>query len=255
MLQAEIETQKGTLKSLSQPETKGKTDELANSLKKNVNKAAYERSNATKEAIDTRIECISKQLKDNQLHEESCKTFKEKVNSAVDAALEHSKKSSTYHRKTFLLNTDQKLERFVRSKIAALEGHIKDINDQLDNLDGNQVYLGAIADSPEFSILHKKGEQNLDAQWMKFDFNSEDVQRQVDAFSVDVGLSIGVHGAVKNISFGASVDMGVSVQQVKDAMSKASVRTTGELLRVFIKRPWFKPSLFDNPLLNFVSDC
>jgi hypothetical protein len=257
MLQSELETLNATIRFTSQGQDKA---ELAtNAMEQRVNYTSEKRDNATQAAIDARNECMSKRANKTKTttkkgKKDPCKTFQQAANSAVDATFQNAAASSEYFSASFLLKSNKQFQSFMDSRINALEKQISEINDQLEDLKPNQVYLGEIAESPDLKAINDTGEQDLDSQWLKFDYSSDStsIDTEQETSSLAVGAGVSANFGPKG-SIGLAGHYGKGTSEMKNAFNSANLQASGELLRVFVKRPWFKPSVFDNPILNFVS--
>ena len=260
MLRSELETLNATLRFTSQGQSEA--EEATNAMKQRVNYTSEKRDNATQAAVNARNACMSKRASNKTSTSTStkkgkkdpCKTFQQEANSAVDATFQNAAASSEYFSASFLLKSNRQFQSFMDSRIDALERQISEINDQLEHLKPNQVYLGEIAESPDLKAINDTGEQDLDSQWLKFDYSSDstniDTEQETSSTTVSAGVSanFGPKGSI-----GLNGHYGKGTSEMKNAFNSANLQASGELLRVFVKRPWFKPSLFDNPILNFVS--
>ena len=257
MLQSELDTLNATLRFTS--EGQDKAEQATNAMEQRVNITSEKRDNATRDAINARNECMSKKATNSTKTRSStkndpCKKFQQEANSAVDATFQNAAASSEYFSASFLLKSNKQFQGFMNSRISALERQISEIDEQLKHLKPNQVYLGEIAESSDLKAINESGEQNLDDQWLKFDFSSDsthiDTEQDTSSIAAAAGVTANL-GPTKNIGLAGHYGKGTS--EMKNAFNSANLQASGELLRVFIKRPWFKPSLFDNPTLNFVS--
>ena len=257
MLQSELETLNATIRFISQGQDKA--EQATNAMEQRVNYTSEKRDNATEAAIDARNECMSKRATNKtststkKSKKDPCKTFQQAANSAVDATFQNAAASSEYFSASFLLKSNKQFQGFMDSRINALERQISEINDQLEHLKPNQVYLGEIAESPDLKAINDTGEQDLDSQWLKFDYSSDSTHIDTEQDTSSVAVGAGVSANFGKGSIGLSGHYGKGTSEMKNAFNSANLQASGELLRVFVKRPWFKPSLFDNPILNFVS--
>ena len=250
MLQSELDT----LNHLSKGGQE-KVETLTRAMREKVNNAIVKRKNATIGAIDARTECIEISTMNTanfQTKQNPCKQFKEKVSSAISEGSTQAGVLSEYDSVTFLLKSNEGYQTYMTSKMNALKSEIIELDHQLDNLSDDQVYLGEIPESPEFKAVTKK-EQPRDSQWLKFDYNSEVKNEQKKDDSTSVAASAESSIPISDWVVNSEAKLGVEMSEAREAMDSANLRATGELLRVFIKRPWFKPSLFENPMLDFVS--
>ena len=94
-------------------------------------------------------------------------------------------------------------------------------------------------------------DSHKDDQWMQLEFDSEEYRnnqeykRSHTTIESSKGQSFfGVKKMTKHTR---------DTESYQASLAKASLKVKAKLLRVFIKRPWFKPEFFDDRNLNFVS--
>ena len=250
LLQSELATLNATVRITAEKQDKAKRTTDALQQKSDIR--SQRRDNATRDAVDAQIKCMNKRSTNRDQTSEGqdpCDEYEEEADHAVDATYEQAEASSEYFSANLLLRSEQRFQKFMQSKMSALEQQISELENQLAKLKGSQVYLGAIAESPEFESLNK-GSGEAEDKWLKFDYNSDSTHTNTAGNSNSVSVTTGI-----------SVPLLVTVnshynkdeEEMREAFNSANLQASGELLRVFIKRPWFKPSLFDNPVFNFVS--
>lgn len=94
-------------------------------------------------------------------------------------------------------------------------------------------------------------QDQLDSKWLSFSFNSEHEKRSStkkasrSSSSLSVGFSAG--GGLWSVKGSYSRSTSRSESSFEASMNSANVLVSGQLLRVTIKRPWFRPSIFKNP--------
>lgn len=108
-------------------------------------------------------------------------------------------------------------------------------------LNTDPVVIAGIIDS------HK--EEN----WMEFQFNSEEYKSSNSYSSSYKQYSSRARVGGWFASAGYSYSRSSSRQRYESDMAQASFKAKGKLLRVHIKRPWFKPEVFDERNLKYVS--
>ena len=258
LLQSELATLNATQMYAS--ESQGKAQLTTNALEERMQYVSDRRDNATRDAVDARIKCMNgSSTTTPRPDKDPCKQLEEAAETAVDATFEEAQASFEYNRVAFLLKSNEKYRSFMQLRKAALEQRIAELSYQLNNLEDNRVFLGEIAESPEFKAYNEIRGNEFDDKWVKFDYNSDSsyINKEKEARTISVGarfdarIPIPKIHAILDIGNGLKVDE--ATEKMMEAFNSASLRVSGELLRVFIKRPWFKPSLFDSPLLNFVS--
>ena len=269
MLQSEMDALNATIHFTSVGQDKAK--QAIDSLEKKVNYTTAKRDNATKEALQARSDCVNQRAQEgasNSTHLEKraasdapndpCDNFKQATENAVDATFQQAQASSEYFSSSFLLNSKEQYQSFMQSRLDAIEREIDEINTQLQesNLKGSQVYLGEIADSKAFKALNQLGNetvQDFDSEWMQFEYDYDSTHINTSQDKSTLGVSAGLGVGVKGASLEASGYYGKGTADLMQAVNSASLKASGELLRVTIKRPWFRPSLFENSVLYFVS--
>ena len=249
LLQSELDTLRDTIHFISEnQQTSGQT---TTTLQQRVNDTSKMRHNATESALNARNDCMQKRANNDT---SECTKFQQAADTVVDTTFQNAGASAEFFSTKFLLKSNQQYQRFMQSRMAAIERKISEINTQLDNLQENQVYLGEIAET--LMPLNETAENDLN-QWMKFYYNSETTH--VKSSEITAGISTTLSGSASfelegiPLRVDASEKFGLEFARLQKSFSNANLKASGELLRVFIKRPWFKPSLFDNPMLKFVS--
>ena len=266
MLQSEMDALKATIHFISiGQDTSNKT---VDALQKKVTYTTEKRDNATQEVVKARTECINQNAQKGVPNEiktkraipdptsDPCDNLKQATEGAVDATFQQAQASSELYSSSFLLNSNEKYQSFMQSRIDAIQRDIGEIDTQLDNLDKGQVYLGEVADSKEFKALNQLGNQTVqdfDSEWLQFEYDYDSTHINTSQDKSSFGVSAGFGGGIKGASLDASAYYGKGTADLMQAVNSASLKASGELLRVSIKRPWFRPSLFENPVLYFVS--
>lgn len=256
LLRSELDTLRAAVSVISESKNQQAAQQTTNVLEQRVNATSDKRNDATEAAVRARNRCMQKQTASGggesaDGEEDPCAQFEQSVDNVQDAAIETAGATAYYFSAAFLLKSNQQYQNYIQARMTALEREISEINTQLDNLEDNQVYLGEIAES--ISGLNGREGESLN-QWMKFYYNSETthIRSTETKFGIDIRLGGGVEiPAVASVS--RSLNFGFGFAEMRKAFSNAKLQASGELLRVFIKRPWFKPSLFDNSILNYVS--
>ena len=150
-------------------------------------------------------------------------------------------------------------------KWADREGYISQLNKSKAELeDLREKVRASIGEVDPFTTITQSDpdviETFIDAhredQWMQFAFDSEKQQSQstYNSYSYTAGGSSGAK--VLGINLGsASGRNSFYGSHFQKEMRQSNLKVKGKLLRVFIKRPWFKPEVFDDRNLEFVSNA
>ena len=137
-----------------------------------------------------------------------------------------------------LKNEKKDLER-KRSLVLAALGKVDPLVGSILNTD--PVTIAGIIDSRK------------EDSWLEFQFNSEDYKFSSSYKSSYSRVSASVRVGGWFWRAGYSYTRTTSRQTYESDMSQSSMKAKGKLLRVYIKRPWFKPEVFDDRNLEFVS--
>ena len=268
LVESEIDTLK-TMISFSSDETqKTKATSTVEALNQTVVSATNIRENKTLEAITARQECFRQNAENNdnktgdakdsnttQTKGDVCSKLKDATEDAVNSAFTQAEANSQYQIAAFTLQSDEQFNSFMNNRVTALEKRLKEIESELKK---TEPYLGPIAQSHEFENLINKllneTEQNLDDEWLQFEYDSTSthVSTSQQSSSVNAGLGLSV-GVPSGFGLGLGLNVGKNDADMQKSISNADLKVAGEILRVNIKRPWFKPSIFDDSTLFFVS--
>ena len=267
MLQSELDSLKTMVAFNTRNEDQA--NRTLQALENKLNSTSQERDNKTKVASSSMAECMSSNAKQSASGNTSspklgptqsnpeCNKFKQANSDAVTATFNQAQVRSEYESAAFLLNTKGQFNDFLSSRANSLKREIASIDVELAE---SKPYLGGVADSKEFRDLNSllnDTEQNLDDAWTAFEYDSDsshmDSDQETKSFSASLGFDVIIPAHFVPISIGAAVNFGLEMADLKQAFNSANLKVSGELLRVVIKRPWFKPSIFQDPSLSFVS--
>ena len=228
-------------------------------LEDKLNSTSQERDNKTRAASSSLAECVSSNANQSDSGNTSskstpeCNKFKQANGDAVTATFNQAQVRSEYESAAFLLNTKGQFNDFLSSRANSLKREIASIDVELAE---SKPYLGGVADSKEFRDLNSllnDTEQNLDDAWTAFEYDSDsshiDSDQKTKSTTVSAGFGVGGPG----LGIQAAGNYAKTTADLKQALNSANLKVSGELLRVVIKRPWFKPSIFQDPSLSFVS--
>ena len=111
-------------------------------------------------------------------------------------------------------------------------------------------YLGGFLDSSILTVANVTNAR--DDQWMQVEFNRDLYLRTTSqkSKSDSVTTQWGNNGLFVSGSVGFSYHRNLG--SYRDQILKSNMQVKGEFLRVTIKRPWFKPEVFENPEFTYV---
>lgn len=135
------------------------------------------------------------------------------------------------------------------AKIKDLEEKKQKVEDALIDVD---PLVGGILNADPITIASIR-DAHADENWMEFQFNSDEYKSSSTYSSSYSQFSSSSRVNAWFVSGGHSYSRSRSQQNYESDMSQSSMNVKGKLLRVHIKRPWFKPEVFDDRNLEFVS--
>ena len=92
--------------------------------------------------------------------------------------------------------------------------------------------------------------EKKDDEWFQFEYSSKQFRKST-AEGPSLSVTSQMHGAFQYFALAAGIFR--PKPTFSEQLSSSEMTVKGELLRVTIKRPWFKPGLFDDPDLTYVS--
>lgn len=154
-------------------------------------------------------------------------------------------------REDYLLNPSRK------------EDYLKYLNNQKSDLNGQRERLftmlgemdpftGGILEADQLAIANLSDTYKGD-NWLQFSFDSSAMYENTqESSSYELTTaSGGIH--ILFFHIGGSYTHSKQTSHFQQHLAQSRMKAKGKLLRVNIKRPWFKPEMFEDPTLNFVS--
>ena len=144
----------------------------------------------------------------------------------------------------FQINSFEESREALNRTVQLLEDQIASLQDRLATTDVKFSHLARDAQHAADS------QDQLDSKWLSFSFDSKsDKSESSTSYSqsssrLSVGFSGG--GGLWSVSGSYSRTKSNSEYSFEASMNSAEVLVSGQLLRVTVQRPWFRPSLFKN---------
>lgn len=112
-------------------------------------------------------------------------------------------------------------------------------------------FMGGILDADQLAIANLS-DTYKDDNWLEFSFDSTEDYANTDQSSSyeSISASGGVH--ILFFHIGGSYTHTKQTTHFDQQLASSQMKAKGKMLRVNIKRPWFKPEIFEDPQLNFV---
>ena len=234
-------------------------DPAVNASMKKVNYTKENTKNVTRKALRVLNHCLYTNAKEGMpkrkrtAAEDPCEKVKKAVDDVLRSVYRQAQENSDFWTLTFLLNSDDRYKSYLQSKIQSIDREIEKINTVLNGSDYQSIYLGDIADLNALNQLDTEPYSGRFNKWLQFEYSHNSSQRVSNKEKVGVSQKFKGSVTIKKVTVGLSSNNSVDVSVVNDALKRSSLKISGELLRVTIKRPWLRPSLFENPTLFFVS--
>ena len=178
-----------------------------------------------------------------------CKTFEGSIDSTLTFLTNKSNTFASSASFSYLTQANGGYIDSLRSEANRLKGEMSRIYSLLGEA---SPYLGGLTDATPLAIANLTDEYK-DDQWLKFEYNSASSSSRQDDSREDTTFSVG--GGFRHFFFGGDMSYSSKSEERTNEykLAKADLTVKGEILRVNIKRPWFKPEIFDDPGLKYVS--
>ena len=207
-------------------------------------KASKELNDSTQDAEINRQSCASKRGCEMSLAAVPCDDFSKSSDAASNSITRNSQIFACAASVSLQLNTTLQL--------AYYDQVIKDIDTSIKEyqkaLYSSQVPLSQLARHAADS------KEQLDSGWMQFAFDSSKSSEQTDTSYSYSSYSASARVGVGWFSGSASYSASKAEQDYSKQMNRAKVAVKGELFRVTIQRPWFRPSIFRSAQFQMVSN-
>lgn len=186
------------------------------------------------------------------LKDESTCPFNEPDNNstkaAIEAMIEEAEAFSLYQSVSYF-DSPNDFRKQLQKERDNLQAQLNVIRGYLTS---SSPYLGAIINPLPLAVANLT-DAYRDDQWLQFDYNYDNYFMNTDKESTTEAIKAQAHIRILFFSAGGDYSSNKKTDDFNQKLSKASIRVKGELLRVNIKRPWFKPEIFDYPDLTYVS--
>lgn len=222
--------------------------EAANSQKNladisSLNDARSHANETVRDTMDQRYRCLVNGDGQNQI----CQDFRTKQAEAILAIHEEADSFTNYQTIVYNVKSKSNYIAALRKQISVFEEQERQIHALLDV---SIPFLGQILDNSNLYVANLT-EAYRDDQWLRFSFNSEQYHLEQD--TEKTSLSTSSSWKVGGFFFGASHSSSYhkDTAHFHKEFSQSHLSAKGELLRVTIKRPWFRPDLFQDPDFDF----
>ena len=218
-------------------------DDAFSMLTNSLSESTEMLSNLSWKVEELRQRCFSSRVKNDRWSDAitpgpvstaECEAYENGLSDVHLAILDHTELYACYgdvdYQVNGLRNSYQKVIEQIDTEIKQLQEKLKVSAVKLTNL-ARQVGSG--------------NSGRAQSEWLPFQFDSKSTTLNGIAFQ-STAANYGANIALWSVKSSQTADSNGNEDRFRRAMNRARVKVKGELLRVSIHRPWFKPSLFKN---------
>jgi hypothetical protein len=241
----ELEAQKRVLIALQAGEPSKELVNEFKALKASLSQSNTELAQFANTTETLRQKCLISRIRakaTNSSNNEDCSKYAEQSSSASDEVDSNTELFACVQDLDFQINSFNRSREALNQTAVEIENQIEALKDRLARADVKFSHLARDAQ-------HAADTQDqLDSKWLSFSFNSKTYQRSSESTSSQtssrIAASFGASGGFWSAGASYSRSKSRSESQFQASMNSAETVVSGELLRVTIQRPWFRPSLF-----------
>lgn len=193
--------------------------------------------------------------------EKACNEYESLKYTAVDSLMTESQAFSNFQ---FVRDFDGSEDKYIEKLRKERDEYENKANRVRALIGDSSPYLDGIVDDSALSVANLT-DANRDDSWLQFEYDSTATAgnagigtggtKQADSSVTQrlytyYALSL-PSATVRHVNYDSNRYK--SSLHFQRSVANSTVRVKGELLRVTIKRPWFKPELFENPQFSHVS--
>ena len=177
-----------------------------------------------------------------------CDAYDDRRRDTIEALAQQAEDFSTYQYGTYFKSPQKFLAHLQREK-ASLEAEIEKVSSLLDL---SSPYLGGFLDDSKLAVANLSL-ATRDRQWLQFDYDSSSFFNDENRVKTSKSVSASFSGGFWFFRARGSYSSTKNTDDYNQKLAKSKLRVRGEMLRVNIKRPWFKPELFEVRDITYVS--
>lgn len=244
----ELEAQKRVLLALQAGEPSEELKLEFRKLKEALSRSNTALNNFASNTENYRQRCLISRIKakaNESFDETECDRYANSSSSAVETVESSTELYACVQDLDFQVNSFEQSREALNQTAVAIEEQIELLKQRLSTTDIKFSHLAREAQHAADS------QETLDSQWLSFEFDSKQYKsssttsysRTTSSFASSFGGGFGL------FSFGGSYSQSRSRSQFnfEASMNRAETLIGGELLRVTVQRPWFRPSIFKSP--------
>lgn len=173
---------------------------------------------------------------------EDCRGFQ----GALDLTLENAQEVAFQYQGRAALKAVQSGNKdAVNAMIRGIDAQIAELTDQLQN---SPSVLSDVGDASEQIAGNAPS-----APWLYFSWNSEESQQTETSSQSSFSTQTSFQASFGLFSIGGSFGYSKSTANAFSSLKQDKVKVAGQIMRVSVQLPWFRPELFRNEQLTLVS--
>ncbi len=217
-------------------------DSNVDSLKKNLANIQVENKHNITDYLNQELQCLNDQSGKGKV----CTDYDKSREDVINGLIKEAESFATYQHANLdsssYLNSLQKQKEKLQSQLQSIEALLGEVT----------PYLGGLLDATPLEVASLQ-DTYRDREWMQFEFDSKQFEEQKDSHTTAESVTAQMSFHILFFHGGGSYTHSKQTAYNSDQLAQSNMRVKGEMLRVNIKRPWFKPELFDNPEIDYVS--
>ena len=235
----ELEAKKRVLETLKNTQPTAELVQQLNQVKQDLESSNVDLSNLANKTERLRQECLSSRIlakiSGESQQTPKCAEYEIATTNATDSVSDNSDIYTCVKDLDFQING-------VAQQRAAIDDIISTIDDEIEQLQSRLLKVGIKMSNLAQHAANTQDE--LDSKWLQFQFDSQHYEQEThqSSKSYSVATSFSAGGFLWKVS--GSFSYSRAQQDFEQKMNQADLTVKGELLRVNILRPWFRPSLF-----------
>ena len=226
-------------------DSSGTIDTNIQTMQTGLSQAKNDSAAKTNEYMNEQINCLT----GDHSTSDDCQNFETKRREAIGLLTDETKAFFDFSFANYFHASTGDYEAYLLKEQRSLQDEVVKIEGQLTE---SSAYVERLLTSSELSTPDLANEYK-DDQWMQFEFDSKQFEESKKESSSSLSITSQMHSGFLFWHHTTTTRTTVDTSYYNDQLSNSQMTVKGELLRVTIKRPWFKAELFENPDLSYVS--
>ena len=219
-------------------------DQVAKLLSAKTEDQSSQRRNLTNQYLELELECSAKSV-DVSAGEKACAKLSKTSKSLTATVARESIARATAEEFPWNKGYKGSYLELLKARRDALEGEKRQVLDAMESV--SDTFMGFVEGDRETiaSVIDSKKEDN----WLQFEYKSEEEKKSSQSTFTKTMRKF----KKRVLFFTSSYEKTTTTSTSSSTASQVELSVKAKLLRVHIKRPWFRPEVFDDKNLDFVS--